>query len=221
MNPFYSSEEVTLYEGDCRIILPNLDLGKYVLITDPVWPNALKCLEGSDRPYDLLDEMWRSVQELPVRAAIHLGTNSDPRILASTPSKLNFFRTVYLSYSVPGRKGRLLQGNDTAYLFGPPPKSRPGARLIPSVCNVGQAGKETKHPCPRKLKHVSWLVSFWSEPDDIIIDPFCGSGTTLLAAKNLGRKAIGIEISPEYCALTVERLGQGVLDLFRTKAMAS
>jgi hypothetical protein len=150
MSLYYNQDGITLHEGDCRIILPKLDLGRYVLITDPVWPNALKCLEGSDRPYELLNEMWQALPHLPTRAAVHLGTDSDPRILGSTQSELAFFRTVHLSYSVPGRKGRLLQGNDTAYLFGSPPKSRPGARLIPGVCNAAQAGKETKHPCRRK-----------------------------------------------------------------------
>jgi site-specific DNA-methyltransferase (adenine-specific) len=221
MNPYYDQDGITLYNGDCREILPKLELGRYVLITDPVWLNAIKELEGSDRPYELLSEMWQSFSAPPVRAAVHLGTDSDPRILASVPKDLNFFRTVYLSYSVPGKKGRLLQGNDTAYLFGPPPKSRPGARLIPGLCNASRAGKETKHPCPRKLIHATWLVSYWSEPDDIIVDPFCGSGTTLKAAKDLGRRAIGIDIVPEYCEMSADRLGQKVLNIFGAGVLAS
>jgi len=49
-------------------------------------------------------------------------------------------------------------------------------------------------------------VTSWSNPNDLILDPFCGSGTTCVAAKMLGRKYIGIDISPEYCKLAEMRL---------------
>ena len=72
-------------------------------------------------------------------------------------------------------------------------------------------GKQADHPCPRKLNHVAWLVRWWSAPADLVLDPFMGSGTTLVAAKNLGRKAIGIEIEEKYCEIAAKRLAQEVL----------
>jgi len=69
------------------------------------------------------------------------------------------------------------------------------------------------HPCPKPMQAWKWLVNKVAGPEDIILDPFMGSGTTLLAAKELGIRAIGIELEERYCELAVSRLGQGILDL--------
>ncbi|KKK85110.1 hypothetical protein LCGC14_2776570, partial [marine sediment metagenome] len=69
------------------------------------------------------------------------------------------------------------------------------------------------HPCSRALGHFRWLVSWWSLPGETILDPFMGSGTTLRAAKDLGRKAIGIEIEERYCEIAAKRCSQSVMRL--------
>jgi len=72
--------------------------------------------------------------------------------------------------------------------------------------------KNRTHPCPKPEKFMRWLVSKGSLDGELILDPFMGSGTTLVAAKQLGRRAIGIEIEEKYCAIAVDRLRQSVLD---------
>lgn len=69
------------------------------------------------------------------------------------------------------------------------------------------------HPAifPESLAHDH--IYTWSDSESIVLDPMCGSGTTLKRAKQLGRKAIGIEIEEKYCQIAVKRLSQGVLPL--------
>ena len=59
----------------------------------------------------------------------------------------------------------------------------------------------------------AWFIKLFTEPSDIVLDPFIGSGTTLVACQNLGRKGRGIEISPAYCAVTLERMSQAFPEL--------
>lgn len=212
MRPYYADDFVEIYHADIFTFLEEQTLPLHVLITDPVWPNAIAILAGSDDPYGLFQRFWQECT-LPIRAAIHLGCASDPRFLSSVPKPLKFFRTANLELSLPGRRGRLLMSGDTAYLFGEPPPSCPGKHLIPGRSIANTFGKETGHPCPRKLVHASWLVNWWSVPTDLIFDPFCGSGTTLLAAKNSGRKAIGVEIEERFCEMAANRMGQFCLQL--------
>ncbi len=68
------------------------------------------------------------------------------------------------------------------------------------------------HPTQKPVQLMKWCVEQAGEVQTIL-DPFMGSGTTLVAAKQLHRKAIGIEIEEKYCEIAVKRLGQGVLPL--------
>lgn len=64
------------------------------------------------------------------------------------------------------------------------------------------------HPTQKPLALFEWILNLYSKPTDIILDPFLGSGTTVAACINLKRQYIGIEISPEYCAIAEERIRQ-------------
>jgi DNA modification methylase len=68
------------------------------------------------------------------------------------------------------------------------------------------------HPTEKPLSLMYWCVTK-AKSAGLILDPFMGSGTTLVAAKQLHRKAIGIEIEEKYCEIAVKRLGQGVLPI--------
>lgn len=67
------------------------------------------------------------------------------------------------------------------------------------------------HPCPKPVQVMRWLVGLFCPPGGTVLDPFAGTGATLRAAKDLGRRAIGIELEPAYCDAAITRLAQGVL----------
>jgi len=69
------------------------------------------------------------------------------------------------------------------------------------------------HPCPKPIDAWMKLMVAGSLPGETVVDPFMGSGTTLRAAKDLGRKAIGIDIDESYCEIAAKRLAQQVLAL--------
>jgi site-specific DNA-methyltransferase (adenine-specific) len=66
------------------------------------------------------------------------------------------------------------------------------------------------HPSQKPLEIMKWCLTRIESP--LVIDPYCGSGTTLEAAKALGKLAIGIEIEEKYCEISAKRLSQEVLD---------
>lgn len=214
MKPYFERDGITIYHGDCREILPQLARCE-TLITDPTWPNAKVPLFGSDNPLRMFQQMWDALwPNLPARAAVHLGCDSDPRFLTAVHPELPFFRVAWLELVRMGYKGRLGMTGDVGYLFGEPPPSRPGQHIIPGrMTDADSKGKQSAHPCPRKLGHVTWLVKWWSAPDDTILEPFMGSGTTLRAAKNLNRKAIGIEVEEKFCEMAAARMSQEVFAL--------
>jgi hypothetical protein len=218
MKPYYSQAGVEIYHGDCREVMPQI--AAETVITDPVWPNCSVELFGAAHPHRMFAEMLGKISAETKRLAVHLGCDTDPRFLGSVPvRRFEFFRVVTLDVARVGYKGRLLMTGDIAYLFGEVPASRPGAHVIPGrMVDADSNGKQSDHPCPRKLNHVGWLVKWWSEPSDTVLDPFCGSGTTLVAAKNHGRKAIGIEFDESFCEMAAKRLSQEVFEFADIRA---
>lgn len=98
------------------------------------------------------------------------------------------------------------------FIYGKIPKGkRLGQDYI--LCNTLnlKKGIESLHPCPKPPRLWNILIDKFSEKDEIILDPFIGSGTTSRGCKDLKRNFIGIEINPDYCKIAEERLAQGVL----------
>lgn len=77
---------------------------------------------------------------------------------------------------------------------------------------IGNIAQPNGHPTAKPIGLINNFLELFTNPNDLILDPFAGSGTTLEAARNLGRRAIGFEIDERYCELTAKRLQQQTFD---------
>lgn len=95
--------------------------------------------------------------------------------------------------------------------------SKPGLyneeKVLPNIWWYATGLEKTGHPAVYPIALAKDHIISWSNPGDMVLDPFAGSGTTIKAAKELGRQAIGIEINPEYVQIIKRRLQQDALAL--------
>jgi DNA modification methylase len=111
------------------------------------------------------------------------------------------------------RNGRL--GSSSSYGSQKPTEARTTnerhPRSVLRFATVGTTDPERAHPTQKPLDLFQWLTLTYTNPGDVILDPFAGSGTTLLAAKLTGRKSIGVEKELPYCEIIKRRLQQECL----------
>ena len=194
--------------GDARDLvrqLRNID----VVITDPVWPNCPPgLLIGSERPAELFAEICEALPSDLRALLVILRSDSDPRFLQAVPTRWPFICVQAISYAVPMYLGRVLGGTELVYCFGRPVPSREGRRVIPMWGPKAQPRDRPPngHPCSRAMIHMEWLVDWWTERGETVLDPMCGSGTIPLAADRMQRHGIGIEIDESYATMARRRI---------------
>ena len=206
--PYYSDDAVTIYHGDCRDILPHLPKVDLVL-TDPPYGNSTEYGCVDDTPEALTSLVLSSFGEIRGRCE---------RMLITTGTQ---FMWLYprpdwtLSWVVPSGSGCGPWGFccwQPILAYGKDPYLVDGRGSRPDTLIRCEASEKNGHPCPKPLGVWKWvLIRGSSRQTDTILDPFMGSGTTLRAAKDLGRKAIGIEIEERYCEIAAKRMAQEVL----------
>lgn len=203
MTPYYEGAGVTIYHGDCREVLWNVEAD--IAVTDPPygigkarWDKAL--------PIDALELMAFRTQA----AAIFPGVWNIGRMPQRIgPQEYAWTLCAHLTNGMT--RGAAGFGNWIPCML----YSRTGVSMYRPAGDAKDlvVGTEEKpdHPSPKPYRVMTWVIS--RVPDGSIIDPFMGSGTTLAAAKQLGRRAIGIEVDERYCEMAATRLGQEVLNL--------
>lgn len=209
LKPYYQWNDITIYHGDCREILPGLDPVD-LLLTDPPYgigfaarPTKWQRLDGAQ------PEAWDNA---PV----------DVDLLDGARAKAAF-QIIWGGnhYALPPSRCWLTWVKPDA-----PPSmgSAEFAWTNLDRCSrhifhgIGATNAErVGHPTQKPLAVISWCLSLLPQARTVL-DPFMGSGTTLRAAKDLGRRAIGIEIDERCCEIAADRLSQGVLPLGEASA---
>lgn len=204
MKPYYQDEAVTIYHGDCRDVLPLLPVMDLVL-TDP--------------PYGIFDYggKWGHKRDLQWDRAAFL----DVTPIVSSGRQQIIWGGNY--YNLPPSRGWLVWWKRDSVPSAADVELAwtsfdMNARLINHTIAATNA-ERVGHPTQKPEVVMRWSLLQALGTVDTIVDPFMGSGTTLVAAKRLGRIAVGIEIEEKYCEMAVKRLAQRVLN-FSEEAMA-
>lgn len=206
MMPYYSSKDITIYHGDCREILPSLAFD--VVVTDPPYGCAATTNWGGTYDgFQIANDTTPDVRDWLVKAwtgpALLFGS---PRV-ARPPCK-----AVLIWW-----KGEHTGMGDLAFPWKPDFEEvyiigdgwRSATRGSSVLRHNARTDSGRLHPTEKPVGLMMALIR--CAPAGSVLDPFMGSGTTLVAAKELGRRAIGIEIEERYCEIAAKRLDQEVL----------
>jgi site-specific DNA-methyltransferase (adenine-specific) len=201
VKPYYEGSGIVIYHGDCADVLPGLGRRFDLMLTDPPYGLGARLaggtwgakyaggLEWDQRPADLSNL-------LPFAdAAVVWGGN----YFALPP------RRCWLVWRKPDAV-RTMADCDLAWTT----LDAPSRCLSYSIAATN--AERVAHPTQKPLAVISWCLSHFPGAQTVV-DPFMGSGTTLVAAKEHNRTAIGVEIDERYCEIAARRLSQEVLDL--------
>lgn len=218
MRPYYEDGAVTLYHGDSREIAPALG-GGFAVVSDPPYgmnwnTDMTRFSGGSGGP----ERASRGRKWARVR-----GDNApfDPASLIAYPSCV-IWGVNHFAQRVPvgtwlvwlkkpaARYGEFLSDAEVAWMKG-------GHGIYAREfqwegLNRAEERGEHLHPTQKPRAIMRWCIEVGAKNDLPILDPFAGSGTTLVAAKSIGRQSVGIEIEERYCEIAAQRLSQSVFD---------
>lgn len=234
VKPYYSHNGIVIYHGDCRNILPDVAAPDLVLSDPPyrftsigggfygAWDGAghqprkylgalreLDCTEFD--PAVLL--AW--LPDIPVALCCNKDVLVDYLLWARQKNWIYDIHVLWKTNPIPAKQSHFL--HDAEYVAVMRPRGSTficdapfdDYRKVFRAYNDG--GKQ--HPAQKPVGLMGKYVRVLCPPDGVVLDPFMGSGTTLIAAKNDGRRAIGIELEERFCEIAAQRLGQEVLDL--------
>jgi site-specific DNA-methyltransferase (adenine-specific) len=222
MNPYYEDDDVTLYHGDCLEVLPKLTEPVDLLCADPPYgldigygrtALGIRTIAG-DADDLLLCGVFASTAHLmkpDAWSVVFCGYSTVGKVQSQASIAGHTVKTVVVwDKKMPGLGEGIRNQHEMAVLSR---KGKPQERFTGgNVWSITRERGRPEHPHMKPQALMTRCVDYYSPPGGTVLDPFAGSGSTLVAAKALGRRAIGIELDERYCELIVKRLAQGALD---------
>jgi site-specific DNA-methyltransferase (adenine-specific) len=217
MKPYYEHAGVTIYHGDCREVLPALEPVE-LMLTDPPYGISLNTDNSrfSGGTAGNIARKGNGVGTANGKSIIEDDKPFDPSFLLKYGRAQIIWGWNHFADKLPRGRclvwlkrydeafGSFLSDAEVAWM-----SHGYGVYCRRDLSNNAIANERT-HPCQKPQTLMTWCMGFF--PMGSVLDPFMGSGTTLRAAKDLGRKAIGIEIEEKYCEIAAKRLSQEVFD---------
>jgi len=206
MKPYYQDKYCTIYHADCLEIMPELEPVD-LLLTDPPYANRTQ-YESYEDTLDNLKCLIAPLMEI----------RSERKVITCGVGNIYLYPqpTWILSWVTPAGTGSGPWGFccwQPILVYGKDPYLQAGLGRRHDTFIHTESSKKINHPCPNPDNIFKKIINRVSiAQSDLILDPFMGSGTTLVAARALGRKSIGIEIEEKYCEIAVRRLAQEVLE---------
>jgi DNA modification methylase len=210
MKSYYEHAGITIFHGDCREVLPLLEFD--VLLTDPPY--------GIAHPTDYAKRgrgnLARCSDYVPVFAD---DAPFDPQHLM-TPADTIIWGANYFADKLKAVSGWLVWDKERPHNLDQSTAELAwtncvkGVRVFEHLWNGMMRASENEplsHPTQKPVALMKWCLQLRWVKDGVVCDPYMGSGSTLRAAKDLGRRAIGIEIEEKYCEIAAKRLSQEVL----------
>ena len=212
--PCYARNGITLYQGDCLEVFARLDPAVrqriVAVISDPPYGIAYTVTQSWNRPHRAFTNRplagdhkpfdptpWLDFPRVVLFGANHFAN----RLPASS-------EWIVWDKLLDGQKETQYGSADLIWTNGTGPVRRYVHEWVGFRRGPEQQSHQRRHPTQKPVGLMRWLIQRYTQPGDLVIDPYAGSGTTLVAAQDCGREAIGIEIDPGYCASAIDRLRQ-------------
>jgi DNA modification methylase len=220
MKPYYEQDGILIYHGDLLEVVPTLPQIHLVVADPPYGINTRSDGSGKINPWaDLCNSAyWYAAWFRAVKSRLthdgamwtFLNWRSMVTFQKASCDEAWPIESLLVwdkDWIGPGGSRGLRPSYELVALFAMPEFAIPN-RGLPDIRRAAWSSqKPTGHPAEKPVDLVSWIIAS-SGGDGLVLDPFMGSGTTLVAANRLGRRAIGIEIEERYCELAARRLSQ-------------